>query len=64
MLSDVAANMIGRGNAQRAARQVFGVAQIRLLNLHILLTIFDEVSNTTGMIIVTNRALLMAIYLL
>jgi hypothetical protein len=41
---DVAANMIGRSNSQRAARQVFGAMQIRLLNLHIIMTIIDEVS--------------------
>lgn len=42
--TDVAANMIGRSNSQRAARQVFGAMQIRLLNLHIIMTIIDEVS--------------------
>jgi hypothetical protein len=36
--------MIGRSNAQRAARQAFGAAQIKLLNLDIILTILDEVS--------------------
>lgn len=47
---DVAANMIGRHNAQRAARQVFGAMQIRLLNLHIILTVLDEVSEVSELL--------------
>ena len=40
---DVMANMIGRGNARRAARRVFGVLQDRRLNEQIMLCILDEV---------------------
>jgi hypothetical protein len=39
----VAANMIGRGNARRAARRVFGVLQDRRLNQQLVLCILDEV---------------------
>lgn len=41
--ADVAANMIGRSNARRAARRVFGVLQDRRLNQHLMLMIIDEV---------------------
>ncbi len=38
------ANMIGRGNASRAARRVFGALQDRRLNEQLILCIIDEVS--------------------
>ncbi|ORX36019.1 PXA domain-domain-containing protein [Kockovaella imperatae] len=44
LIPDVAANMIGRGNARRAARRVFGALQDQRLNQQLFLCIFDEVS--------------------
>lgn len=44
---DLAANMIGRTNARRAARRIFAVLQNRRLNQHIAYTIVDEVSKST-----------------
>jgi hypothetical protein len=55
---DVAANMIGRHNAQRAARQVFGAMQIRLLNLHIILTVLDEVSEVRELLVRVHLTLI------
>lgn len=55
---DVAANMIGRHNAQRAARQVFGAMQIRLLNLHIILTVLDEVSEVSELLVRVSLTLI------
>ncbi|KAK4686234.1 sorting nexin-25, partial [Tremellales sp. Uapishka_1] len=43
LIPDVAANMIGRGNARRAARSVFGALQDRRLNQQLILTIMDEI---------------------
>jgi sorting nexin-25 len=43
--TDIAANMIGRSNARRAARRVFGVLQDKRLNQHLILKIMDEVIN-------------------
>ena len=43
LMADVAANMIGRGNARRAARRVFGVLQDKRLNQQLMLCILDEV---------------------
>jgi sorting nexin-25 len=40
--TDLAANMIGRSNARRAARRVFGVLQDKRLNQHLVLQIMDE----------------------
>ena len=40
---DIAANMIGRSHLKRAVRRVFGILQVRILNLHLLLGIIDEV---------------------
>ncbi|WVQ85251.1 hypothetical protein IAT38_007416 [Cryptococcus sp. DSM 104549] len=45
LIPDVAANMIGRGNARRAARRVFGALQDKRLNQHLMLSILDEVLN-------------------
>ncbi|RXK40287.1 hypothetical protein M231_02401 [Tremella mesenterica] len=45
LIPDVAANMIGRNNARRAARRGFGVLQDRRLNQHLFLCIIDEVVN-------------------
>jgi sorting nexin-25 len=42
-VSDIAANMIGRNNVRRAVRRSFGVLQVKVLNLHLILTIIDEV---------------------
>ncbi|KAL7424773.1 tRNA (guanine-N(7)-)-methyltransferase (tRNA(m7G46)-methyltransferase) [Cryptotrichosporon argae] len=42
LIPDVAANMIGRSNARRAGRRVFGALQDRRLNQHIVLSILDE----------------------
>ena len=44
LIPDVAANMIGKSNARRAARRVFGALQDRRLNQHLMLCILDEVS--------------------
>nr|XP_019049329.1 hypothetical protein I302_03111 [Kwoniella bestiolae CBS 10118]OCF28259.1 hypothetical protein I302_03111 [Kwoniella bestiolae CBS 10118] len=44
LIPDVAANMIGRSNARRAARRVFGALQDTRLNQHLILSIMDEVS--------------------
>lgn len=44
LIPDVAANMIGRGNARRAAHLVWGALQDRRMNQHLVLCIFDEVS--------------------
>ncbi|GFZ43633.1 hypothetical protein JCM24511_01353 [Saitozyma sp. JCM 24511] len=46
LIPDVAANMIGRGNARRAARRVFGALQDRRLNQQLILCIIDEVFQT------------------
>jgi hypothetical protein len=35
--------MIGRNNVRRAVRRTFGVLQVKILNLHLVLTIVDEV---------------------
>ncbi|KAI9635186.1 PXA domain-containing protein [Dioszegia hungarica] len=43
LIPDIAANMIGRSNARRAARRVFGVLQDKRLNQHLILKILDEV---------------------
>ena len=43
LMADVAANMIGRGNARRAARRVFGALQDQRLNQQLVLCVFDEV---------------------
>ncbi|WVQ97384.1 hypothetical protein IAU59_004496 [Kwoniella sp. CBS 9459] len=45
LIPDVAANMIGRGNARRAARRVFGALQDTRLNQHLILSIIDEILN-------------------
>ncbi|WRT64244.1 uncharacterized protein IL334_001175 [Kwoniella shivajii] len=45
LIPDVAANMIGRGNARRAARRVFGALQDTRLNQHLVLSIMDEILN-------------------
>ncbi|WWC86349.1 uncharacterized protein L201_001222 [Kwoniella dendrophila CBS 6074] len=45
LIPDVAANMIGRGNARRAARRVFGALQDTRLNQHLILSIMDEIVN-------------------
>lgn len=37
------ANMIGRANARRAARRIFGALQDRALNEQLVLCILDEV---------------------
>ncbi|OCF73903.1 hypothetical protein I204_05748 [Kwoniella mangroviensis CBS 8886] len=42
LIPDVAANMIGRSNARRAARRVFGALQDTRLNQHLILSIMDE----------------------
>ncbi|OCF31087.1 hypothetical protein I316_07218 [Kwoniella heveanensis BCC8398] len=42
LIPDVAAKMIGRGNARRAARRVFGALQDTRLNQHLMLSIIDE----------------------
>lgn len=46
LIPDVAANMIGRGNARRAARRVFGVLQDERLNQQLMLRILDSVLET------------------
>lgn len=43
LIPDVAANMIGRGNARRGARRVFGALQDRRLNQQLVLGILDEI---------------------
>jgi sorting nexin-25 len=43
LIPDVAANMIGRGNARRAAQLVWGALQDRRLNQHLVLCMFDEI---------------------
>jgi sorting nexin-25 len=43
LIPDVAANMIGRGNARRGARRVFGALQDKRLNQQLILSIFDEI---------------------
>jgi sorting nexin-25 len=43
LVPDLAANMIGRSNARRGARQIFAVLQNRRLNQHIVYTVVDEV---------------------
>ncbi|KLT41918.1 hypothetical protein CC85DRAFT_292390 [Cutaneotrichosporon oleaginosum] len=43
LIPDVAANMIGRGNARRAAHLVWGALQDRRLNQHLVLCMFDEI---------------------
>ncbi|WVQ62101.1 uncharacterized protein L199_000239 [Kwoniella botswanensis] len=45
LIPDVAANMIGRSNARRAARRVFGALQDTRLNQHLILSIMDEILN-------------------
>ncbi|WWC58463.1 uncharacterized protein I303_101005 [Kwoniella dejecticola CBS 10117] len=45
LIPDIAANMIGRSNARRAARRVFGALQDTRLNQHLILSIMDEVLN-------------------
>lgn len=42
---DFAANMIGRSNIRRAVRRSFGIIQVKILNLHLILNIIDEVCN-------------------
>ncbi|KAK8866014.1 hypothetical protein IAR55_001165 [Kwoniella newhampshirensis] len=46
LIPDIAANMIGKGNARRAARRVFGALQDKRLNQHLVLSILDEILNT------------------
>ncbi|GHJ88943.1 hypothetical protein NliqN6_5345 [Naganishia liquefaciens] len=43
-IPDIAANMIGRSHLKRAVRRVFGILQVRILNLHLLLGIIDELT--------------------
>ena len=43
LIPDVAANMIGRGNARRGARRVFGALQDKRLNQQLVLSILDEI---------------------
>nr|XP_019014818.1 uncharacterized protein I206_00904 [Kwoniella pini CBS 10737]OCF53599.1 hypothetical protein I206_00904 [Kwoniella pini CBS 10737] len=43
LIPDIAANMIGRSNARRAARRVFGALQDTRLNQHLILSIMDEI---------------------
>jgi len=43
LIPDVAANMIGRGNARRGARRVFSALQDRRLNQQLILGILDEI---------------------
>jgi sorting nexin-25 len=43
LIPDVAANMIGRGNARRGARRAFGALQDRRLNQQLVLCVLDEV---------------------
>ena len=43
LIPDVAANMIGRGNARRGARRVFGALQDKRLNQQLILCVFDEI---------------------
>ncbi|KAJ9103276.1 hypothetical protein QFC21_002699 [Naganishia friedmannii] len=40
-----AANMIGRSNVRRAVRRSFGIIQVKILNLHLILSILDEITN-------------------
>lgn len=48
LMPDVAANMIGRGNARRAAQRVFGALQDTKMNQHLVLSVMDEVSGPMG----------------
>lgn len=43
LVPDLAANMIGKSQARRCAKQIFGVLQVKLLNEHMVLSILDEV---------------------
>lgn len=43
LIPEVAANMIGRGNARRGARRVFGALQDRRLNQQLVLCVLDEI---------------------
>jgi sorting nexin-25 len=43
LIPDVAANMIGRSNARRGARRVFGALQDQRLNQQLVLCMFDEI---------------------
>jgi sorting nexin-25 len=43
LMPDVAANMIGRSNARRGARRLFGALQDRRLNQQLVLRMLDEV---------------------
>jgi sorting nexin-25 len=43
LIPDVAANMIGRSNARRGARRVFGALQDKRLNQQLVLSVLDEI---------------------
>jgi sorting nexin-25 len=43
LIPDVAANMIGRSNARRGARRVFGALQDKRLNQQLILSVLDEI---------------------
>lgn len=43
LMPDVAANMIGRSNARRGARRLFGALQDRRLNQQLVLCMLDEI---------------------
>jgi sorting nexin-25 len=43
LMPDVAANMIGRSNARRGARRLFGALQDRRLNQQLVLCLLDEI---------------------
>lgn len=45
LMPDVVANMIGRSNARRAARRVFGALQDTRLNQQLVLSILDDISD-------------------
>ena len=55
LLSDLAANMIGRSNARRGARRIFAVLQNRRLNQHLVYTIVDEVSHSYNLLYVFSK---------
>jgi sorting nexin-25 len=43
LIPDLAASVVGRANAQAAARRIFAVANNQHLNMHLVYTILDEI---------------------
>jgi sorting nexin-25 len=43
LIPDLAASVVGRANAQAAARRVFATVNNQRLNMHLVYTILDEI---------------------